>query len=58
LLKNERKKMIMNKVLGYARKIGLDEDELLEMTVLEAMLKIEDARALWKDLMENGETSR
>jgi len=49
---------MLNKFMGYAKKLGLDEEELLDMTVLDAMLKIEDARALWKELMENGETSR
>lgn len=42
--------MMIQKILRYAEKMGLDSEELLQMTVLEAMLKIEDAREMWKQL--------
>jgi hypothetical protein len=41
---------MIQKILRYAEKMGLDSEELLQMTVLEAMLKIEDAREMWKEL--------
>ncbi len=41
---------MIQKILRYAEKMGLDKDELLQMTVLEAMLKIEDTKAMWKQL--------
>lgn len=41
---------MIQKILRYAEKMGLDSEELLQMTVLEAMLKIEDAREMWKQL--------
>jgi hypothetical protein len=42
--------MMIQKILRYAEKMGLDSEELLQMTVLEAMLKIEDAKEMWKQL--------
>ena len=41
---------MIQKILRYAEKMGLDSEEILQMTVLEAMLKIEDAREMWKEL--------
>lgn len=41
---------MIQKILRYAEKMGLDKEELLQMTLLEAMLKIEDTKALWKQL--------
>jgi hypothetical protein len=41
---------MIQKILRYAEKMGLDSEELLQMTVLEAMLKIEDAKEMWKEL--------
>lgn len=41
---------MIQKILRYAEKMGLDSEELLQMTVLEAMLKIEDAKEMWKQL--------
>lgn len=41
---------MIQKILRYAEKMGLDKEELLQMTLLEAMLKIEDTKAMWKQL--------
>jgi hypothetical protein len=41
---------MIQKILRYAEKMGLDQEELLQMTVLEALLKIEDTKAMWKEL--------
>lgn len=41
---------MIQKILRYAEKMGLDQEELLQMTMLEAMLKIEDTKAMWKQL--------
>lgn len=46
------------KFMRYAEKLGLDIDELMEMTVLDAMLKIEDTKAMWKEMRNIGETPR
>lgn len=39
---------MLQNVLRLAEKLGLDKEELLEMNMLEAMLKIEDAKDMWK----------
>ena len=46
--------MFMTKVLRYAERMGLDSDELLDMTVLEAMLKIDETVLLWKEIKDLG----
>lgn len=38
---------MIQKVLRYAEKIGMDKEELLDMTVLEAMAKIEEMNKMW-----------
>lgn len=42
--------MFLTKMIKFAEKIGMDVDELMEMTVLDAMMKIEDTRSMWADL--------
>lgn len=41
---------MIQKILRYAEKMGLDQEELLQMTMLEAMLLIEDTKAMWNQL--------
>lgn len=41
---------MLMKIMRYAEKMGLNIDELMEMTVLDAMLKIEDTRDMWSNL--------
>lgn len=45
---------MLQKFLRYAEYLGLDKEELLEMTVLEAMLKIEDTKVMWKEVKKIG----
>lgn len=35
-----------------AEKLGLDKDELMQMTVVEAMLKIEETKSMWNKYRE------
>jgi hypothetical protein len=42
--------MFLTKMIKFAEKIGMDVDELMEMTVLDAILKIEDTRNMWSEL--------
>jgi predicted hydrolase (HD superfamily) len=42
--------MFLTKMIRFAEKIGMDVDELMEMTVLDAMMKIEETRSMWADL--------
>ena len=41
---------MMMKIMRYAEKMGLDIDELMEMTVLDAILLIEDTKDMWSKL--------
>jgi hypothetical protein len=45
---------VIQKVLRYAEHLGLDKEELLEMTMLEAMLLIEQTRDMWKEVKQIG----
>jgi len=45
---------MIQKVLRYAENLGLDKEELLEMTMLEAMLKIEQTKDMWKEVKQIG----
>lgn len=46
--------MFVTKILRYAERMGLDKEELLDMTVLEAMLKIDETILLWKEIKDLG----
>lgn len=39
--------MMLQKILRVAEKLGLDKEELLQMNLLEAMLKIDNAKQMW-----------
>ena len=41
-------------ILRYAEHLGLDKEELLEMTMLEAMLLIEQTKDMWKEVKQIG----
>jgi hypothetical protein len=45
---------MIQKVLRYAEHLGLDKEELLEMTMLEAMLLIESTKDMWKEVKQLG----
>ena len=45
---------MIQKVLRYAEYLGLDKEELLEMTMLEAMLLIEQTKDMWKEVKQIG----
>jgi hypothetical protein len=45
---------MIQKVLRYAEHLGLDKEELLEMTMLEAMLLIESTKDMWKEVKQIG----
>lgn len=45
---------MIQKILRYAEHLGLDKEELLQMNLLEAMLKIESAKDLWKEVKQIG----
>jgi len=44
---------ILDKLVKYATKMGMDEKELLGMTVTEAIEAIEDIQLMWKALIED-----
>lgn len=45
------------KLIKYAESLGLDPDEMMEMTVLDFIIKIEDTKAMWKEVRNFGKTS-
>jgi hypothetical protein len=45
---------MIQKILRYAEHLGLDKEELLQMTLLEAMLKIETTKDMWKEVKQIG----
>jgi hypothetical protein len=44
--------MIFTKLLKYAEHLGLDSDKLMEMTVADAILEIEDTKQMWKEIQK------
>jgi hypothetical protein len=46
---------ILDKLVKYATKMGMDETELLNMTVIDAIKAIEDIQSLWKNLIDDAE---
>jgi len=46
---------ILDKLVKYAKTMGMDEQELLDMTVLDAILAIEDVQYMWKELISDAE---
>ena len=46
--------MMIQKILRYAEHLGLDKEQLLEMTMLEAMLLIENTKDMWKEVKQLG----
>lgn len=44
--------MIFTKLLKYAEHLGMDSDKLMGMTVAEAILEIEDTKAMWKEIQK------
>ena len=45
---------MIQKILRYAEHLGLDKEELLEMTMLEAMLLIEKTKDMWREVKQIG----
>lgn len=46
---------ILDKLVKYATKMGMDEEELLNMTVTDAIKAIEDIQLMWKTLIDSAE---
>jgi len=45
---------VIQKILRYAEHLGLDKEQLLDMTMLEAMLLIENTKDMWKEVKQLG----
>jgi hypothetical protein len=46
--------MMIQKILRYAEHLGLDKEELLQMTMIDAMLLIESTKDMWKEVKQLG----
>lgn len=44
---------MLNKFIKFAKSMGMDVEELMQMTVLEAILKIEETKKMWTELRED-----
>jgi len=47
--------MLINKLIRYAEKLGLEPEELMQMTLLEASLLIEETQNMWVTLEKSVE---
>lgn len=47
--------MLINKLMRYAEKLGLEPEELMQMTLLEAALLIEETQNMWVTLEKSVE---
>lgn len=45
--------MIVPKIFNYARKLGIDTEDLSEMSFLDALEYIQSVEYLWKDIVED-----
>jgi len=50
--------MIVDKVLKLANKIGLEYEDLADLSFTDAMMKIEETMDFWKEIEGNGKTFR
>ena len=41
---------MFTKIIRYAEHLGLDSNKIMEMTVAEAILEIEDTKQMWKEI--------
>jgi hypothetical protein len=39
------------KLLKHAEKLGLDREKLLQMPLIDAMMEIQNAESMWKNLV-------
>lgn len=44
---------MLNKLIKYAKTMGMDVEELMQMTVIEAIIKIEETKKMWTALRED-----
>jgi hypothetical protein len=41
---------MFTKIIRYAEHLGLDSNKIMDMTVAEAILEIEDTKQMWKEI--------
>lgn len=42
------------KIVKYAENLGINPDEIMEMTVLDAIIKIEEVKNMWREVKQIG----
>ena len=50
--------MITNKLLKLVNKIGLEYEDLADLSFSDAMMKIEETMDFWTEVENNGQTPR
>jgi hypothetical protein len=43
---------MFTKMVRYAEHLGIDSDKLMDMSVAEAILEIEDTKEMWKEIQK------
>lgn len=44
---------MLHKLIKYAKSLGIDPEELMNMTVFEAMMKVQEIQDMWKELAKD-----
>ena len=45
--------LMLNKFIRYAIKLGIDPDEFMEMTVFDAVLRVQEIQEMWQQLAKD-----
>jgi hypothetical protein len=45
--------MMLSKFIKYAQKLGIDPDEFMEMTVFDAVLRVQEVQEMWRELAKD-----
>ena len=45
--------LMLNKFIRYAIKLGIDPDEFMEMTVFDAVLRVQEIQKMWQQLAKD-----
>lgn len=44
---------MLNKFIRYAIKLGIDPDEFMELTVFDAVLRVQEIQEMWQQLAKD-----
>lgn len=44
---------MLNKFIKYAKGLGIDPEEFMNMTVFDAIMKVQEIQSMWKELAKD-----